>query len=286
MNKTFLSSLMLLAACGVNEVGAEAGDAPQVNGEAALRGPLSPPAYYFTDGASVTDVATGAAFKVSSFVSVDPALDEVALKTALAAPGDAILFGKVSSGLTGASRRGVFEVSGAWRALPGVLPVKYGGVYAAAPVSLNCFADPCPTLELTELNGKSILGVDGVNLARTLKAYVDEPWLQEQIRAGRTLLAGEQTGKGLGFDAAALYLRLPERVQCAQIRPPNCSLTKRSEPTFIRSGRCTFFDQCVTPGPCPANFVLPTCEKGYREVRFNEAPNACERLICEPDFFE
>jgi hypothetical protein len=215
--------------------------------------------------------------KAQELVLADPSLDEATLKAALGAADDVLVYGRYT-------RRGAFEIHGAWRALPGVLPAKYSHVYQAAGISLACFAKPCPTLELTSIDGSPSVLVAELDLSRTLKPYVDEAWLRARIEQGRTLLAGEAR-EAMSFDTAALFLRLPERVACAQYRPPACS--KGEVPTVARdTDRCTYFDGCVAEGPCPLWLVERQCDEGYRKVSFATQPNACEQVFCDPEFAE
>ncbi len=268
MKKPLLFPFVLVVACGVQPA-PDPADA-QETGTQDLA--FAFPGYYRTDGATVTPVWGGAAQAVS-FENSDPELDAEGFKRVFEAPADVILYGRTAP-------RGRFLVFGAWRALPGQAPGKGDGLYAASPLNINCLADPCPTLELTRLDASGQLGIESVNL--TLAPFVEEAVLQARIHAGRTLLAGTEA-KNLKFDASVVYIRLPERVSCPQIRPPPCG---KKVATFYREDRCLYFDACVEEGPCPEWFVERTCAKGYRETRFSAAPNACEQLACEPDFFE
>ncbi len=271
---SLFAAVAVLAACGtVTEQEPE----PLNSGQRQLAPPFAPPAWYaLTDNGgsyTVTALNGGAASRVFDFTRVDPELDDTTWKQALSAPSDVLLFGRV--------RLRSFEVHAAYRALPGVLPIKPVAVYQPTHVNIACFVAPCPSWELAALDGSPDSAVETIDLSRTLKPGVDEAWLFARMEQGRTVLAGVASAP-YTLDVRALYLRLPERASCPAIFwRPGCQ--EPDVAVFSRDAeRCMSWQGCATPGPCIEKPMQ--CAKGYTEIRFATLPNACEVVRCDPEF--
>jgi len=266
--------LLLLAACGSTLTSEEPLDGTQ--GRLAVP-PLAPPAWYALGDGTVTALNGGATNKVAEFTRVDSTLDDAAWKQAVSAPGEVLLLGRLRG-------RGHFDVHAAYRALPGVLPVKPVAVYQPAFQNIACLAAPCPVWQLAALDGSADTAVETLDLTNTLKPGVDEAWLRARIEQGRTVLAGAASAPA-SLDVRALYLRLPERAVCPQVFwRPGCP--KGEVAVYTRDAeRCLSWAGCAAPGPCLEKASLQ-CSKGYTEVRFATPPNACEAVTCDPHFAE
>ncbi len=217
-----------------------------------------------------------------TFVTKDLASNADQLERA--EPGDLILQGRTTRGLVPK-----FEVSAAWRALPGGAPRKGDLLYALQDGGGTCAGLWCQPKSVVALNDTQATDVEDFGLA--LAQGVHRPWVDDRVAQGRVLALG-QLGKGSSFDAfsgSRVFLRLPERSDCPQIKPPACGATSKPAQvaTFaLDANRCLFFAQCALPGPCPEFLVQPTCAPGYVAREFATAPNACVQLTCDPAWAE
>ena len=186
-----------------------------------------------------------------------------------------------------------FELTDAWRALPGGAVRKGDRLFS---LTKGCNGIWCKPDSVTALNEVPVTYVEAFGLQ--LQPYVLQAWIDDRVAQGRVLALGSFT-KGTsfpGFDGVRVFLRVPEHRSCPQIRPPSCSTPKgaTTDPaewdkvaTFtLDSNRCLFFAQCEEQGPCPQNFVQPTCFAGYSAHEFLASPGAYPALTCDPTWTE
>lgn len=212
-------------------------------------------------------------------------LDQNADQLEGAGAGDLILQGR-STGILVPG----FEVSAAWRALPGGSARKGDLLYQLQDGGESCAGFWCRPKVVFQLNAMTGTYVEGFGLE--LQQNVHRPWVDDRVAQGRTIALGA-LGKGSSFDAfsaSRVFLQLPERRDCPQIKPPPCgpAVTKQETlATFtLDQNRCLFFAQCEAQTVCPVNVVRPSCSAGYVEREFLASPGACAQLTCDAAWAE
>jgi len=224
---------------------------------------------------------------VASLTFLTKELEQNADQLEGAGPGDLILQGR-STGQLAPN----FEVSAAWRALPGGSARKGDLLYQLQDGGESCGGFWCRPKVVFLLNATVGTYVEGFGLE--LQQNVHAPWVSDRVAQGRAMALGN-FGKGNSFDTfsgSRVFLQLPERRDCPQIKPPSCGAAAATKDpvklaTFtLDENRCLFFAACEEQTVCPVNVVRPSCSAGYLEREFLAAPCACPLLSCDAAWAE
>jgi len=201
-----------------------------------------------------------------------------------AADGEVVLRGKLGPKDSHGIRS--FIVSDAWRGMPGLAAATGDLVFSIKPVTVECFAAPCPSFQTKKANSTSTtlfhqfdtLGVH----------FVDAAWLQDQAASGGALLSGQfvqgTDANGMNIkvlQASNVFLALPfEPALCFTEPPPACS-SNQVRPYARGADLCLTALACKNTGIC--NYAVPTCGAGYTVAQYTGS-NGCPHVECDPSW--
>lgn len=205
-----------------------------------------------------------------------------------AADFEVVLYGKLGAQEPLYKTRS-FVVTSGWRGMPGVAFAATDVFYKVSPVSIQCFAAPCPSLSAQKLHSSSKILFHDVDVARAAKPYVDQNWMTSRITDKGALVAGRLVegaqvgvGKELVLDASQVFVKIPDVTQSCP-RPSIMRCPGEQVHVWVRdTNRCLMPAGCVTAGACAA--FVPTCADGYQLASWTGGMFACTQYACDPEF--
>ena len=213
--------------------------------------------------------------------------EEQQVQVMSAGASEMVLHGKLGPVETNGFRR--FQVTTAWRGMPGVKFTTADSFYRVAPASIQCLVAPCPSLRATKLNSTSTTLHHDLDVGRASMTAVDQNWLtfrvtdKDALVAGRFVEGATVNGtKEQVLDASQVFLKIPDMTQsCGRPAIARCpdgkvNLWTRDE------NRCTRPAGWGGGGACAA--VVPACAEGYTLMSWTGGPFGCTQYACDPAF--
>jgi len=200
-----------------------------------------------------------------------------------AADGEVVLRGKLGPKDSHAIRS--FIVSDAWRGMPGAAAAATDLVFSLKPVTIECFAAPCPSLQVKKGNATATTLFHQLDTL-PVGHFIDSGWLKDQAVNGGALVSGslvastDANGANIQvLEATQVYLALPfERAFCPVATPAACSSTK-VRPYVRGADLCLSYQPCMSTGIC--NYLVPNCGDGYTSFGYT-GTNGCAKVECDP----
>jgi hypothetical protein len=193
-------------------------------------------------------------------------LDEAAIAVALhAGDGELLLRGSLAAA--------AFEVTEAYRGLPGVVPAAGETIYRLEPGSASAWT-------AKRLNTGGAESCDSITVDRAARPWVDKSFVAERLLNYSGLVSASVRSAQLV--ASQVFLRLPlQRDPCPAQRVPACADGQSN--VFTRTDDlCVVPDGCATPATCAT--PAPECDPGYVPTSWPSAPDACPTYRCDPEF--
>jgi hypothetical protein len=197
-----------------------------------------------------------------------------------------VLWGRL--GRLGAGNVRPFLAKRAWRGLPGFAPKSSDGFATVTYIPIRCVTAPCNGFTATRLNTGTKTSLTSVDLAKFENASLNPEWLRDRVEHGAIVAARTTQGRGYPggreriYDVSQVYLALPEvRQACPAPAVAKCAAGFVSNHA-VDANSCLSLAGCFPAVACPK--IARMCGEGYREVVRFAPPNACEQLVCEPEF--
>lgn len=185
-----------------------------------------------------------------------------------------------------------FEVSAAWRGMPGQTVDKHSRYYAVAArdPQITCFTAPCSNVVVHELHKTKETFIDRVDTTFIEADMLNHDWIGNRLVSRGGLAAGVLVetdendfpgGPENVLLAEAAFIRLPEHrdARCPQSKP-DCPEGQPASYSYD-ADRCVVLDGCVEE-PMFCALYIPSCSsEAYTQVSW-PGGNGCTAYACEP----
>ncbi len=203
-----------------------------------------------------------------------------------AAEYEVVLYGRLGA-LTNGYR--AFEVTTAWRGMPGVKFAATDTFYRVENAGIQCIAAPCPSLRASKLHSTTKVLHHDLDVSRASMPGVDRNWLTSRVVDKDALVAarfvdGARVGGVMEkvLDASQVFIKIPDMTQsCGRPSIALCPAGKVNIWTRDEN-RCVMPAGCGGRGACAA--FVPACTEGYALVSWTGGPFACTQYACDPEF--